>query len=158
MCQRGQLMKMIYLNGKQRLGGHQEHPMRMEYIFLSIQFPQDYPFKPPRIKFETNVYHCNINDKGGIDCAILKDNWSPALTISKVLQTLKRCFITGGNPDDPFVPQIAKLMKNDVPKFVQTAAEWNHKYAGGLGPLTTLNRNVNTYPNFEPWQRYCANK
>ena len=37
--------------------------------------------------------------------------------------------LTDPNPDDPLVPDIAKLYKADKDKFNQTAKEWTQKYA-----------------------------
>jgi ubiquitin-conjugating enzyme E2 D/E len=108
--------------------GPADSPYASGVFILDIEFPSDYPFKPPKIKFRTKVYHCNVNDKGGICLDILKDNWSPALTISKVLLSICSLF-TDPNPDDPLVPDIAKLFKTNRKQHDQIAAEWTRKYA-----------------------------
>jgi len=97
-------------------------------FFLTIVFPADYPFKPPKITFNTKIYHCNINDKGGICLDILKDNWSPALTISKVLLSICS-LLSDANPDDPLMPEIANQYKTNRAQHDKIAAEWTRKYA-----------------------------
>lgn len=65
-----------------------DSPFQGGVFFLSIHFPTDYPFKPPKVNFTTRIYHPNINSNGSICLDILRDQWSPALTISKGLLLL----------------------------------------------------------------------
>lgn len=108
--------------------GPDDSPYAGGVFFLDIHFPADYPFKPPKVHFTTRIYHCNINSNGGICLDILKDQWSPALTISKVLLSICS-LLTDPNPDDPLVPDIAQLLKTDRARHDSTAREWTSKYA-----------------------------
>ena len=100
--------------------GPEGSPYQGGLFSLNIHFPTDYPFKPPKINFVTRIYHPNINQNGAICLDILKDQWSPALTISKGKNKLKyivllsiSSLLTDPNPDDPLVPEIANIYKTD---------------------------------------------
>jgi len=110
--------------------GPSDSPYAGGIFFLDIQFPTDYPFKPPKIKFNTKIYHCNVNSNGSICLDILSGQWSPALTISKVLLSICS-LLTDPNPDDPLVPEIARQYKSDKEKHDKTAKEWTEKYGTG---------------------------
>jgi len=108
--------------------GPPDSPYQGGVFFLTIHFPTDYPFKPPKVAFTTRIYHPNINSNGSICLDVLKSQWSPALTISKLL--LSVCsLLCDPNPDDPLVPEIAKIFKTDRTRYNQLAKEWTSKYA-----------------------------
>jgi ubiquitin-protein ligase len=64
--------------------GSEGSPYAGGVFFLDLHFPPDYPFKPPTATFITKIYHCNVSLTGQICLDIIKNHWSPALTIEKV--------------------------------------------------------------------------
>ncbi|WVZ21003.1 hypothetical protein V8G54_008325, partial [Vigna mungo] len=110
--------------------GPPDSPYAGGVFLVTIHFPPDYPFKPPKVAFRTKVFHPNINSNGSICLDILKEQWSPALTISKVLLSICS-LLTDPNPDDPLVPEIAHMYKTDRTKYESTARSWTQKYAMG---------------------------
>lgn len=108
--------------------GPSDSPYTGGVFKLNIQFPVDYPFKPPHLQFTTKIYHPNINAAGLICLDILKGQWSPALTISKVLLSITS-LLTDPNPNDPLVPEIANLYKRDKAAYEMEARAWTQRYA-----------------------------
>jgi len=126
-CSAGPLDEDVF-HWQATLMGPADSPYEGGVFMMNIKFPPDYPFKPPRVTFETRIYHPNINSSGGICLDILKSEWSPALTVSKVLLSICS-LLCDPNPDDPLVPDIARLYKQDKEKYMRTAKLWTIQYA-----------------------------
>ena len=126
-CSAGPIADDLY-KWQATITGPEGSPYQGGIFFLKITFPSDYPFKPPHIVFDTPIYHCNINTSGSICLDILKDQWSPALTISKVLLSICS-LMDDANPNDPLVPSIAELLRNDKPLHDYNARIMTMKHA-----------------------------
>ncbi len=110
------------------LTGPEESPYEGGTFNLTMEFPKDYPFKPPKVEFTTKVYHPNVKSTGTICLDILKDAWSPDISVSKILMAIQNLLINP-NIDHPLEPEIAKQYTEDRAKYDATAKEWTEKYA-----------------------------
>lgn len=58
-------------------------------FLLSMEVPTNYPFRPPKLRFITPVYHPNVNMRTGeIDLDILGSQFSPTLTVLHYVMSL----------------------------------------------------------------------
>ena len=108
--------------------GPDNSPYEGGTFLLEIFFPQSFPFKPPRVKFLTKVYHCNIARSGSICLDLLKGEWSPVLTINKLLLSIVT-LLDDPCPSDPLVPEIARLYTSNRQEHDRMAKEWTEKFA-----------------------------
>ena len=98
-------------------------------FIIDIVIPNDYPFKPPKMKFDTKIWHPNISSVTGAICLdILKNEWTPALTIRTALISLQ-ALMCEPVPDDPQDAVVAKEYLSDIKKFNEKAKQWVEEYA-----------------------------
>ncbi|KAH8602325.1 ubiquitin-conjugating enzyme/RWD-like protein [Bisporella sp. PMI_857] len=99
-----------------------------EYI-VDVVLPNDYPFKPPIMKFVTKIWHPNVSSQTGAICLdTLSSAWSPVLTIKSALLSLQS-LLNSPEPSDPQDAQVASQLMNNPDLFEATAREWAVKHA-----------------------------
>ncbi|KAF9104088.1 hypothetical protein BGX29_002465 [Mortierella sp. GBA35] len=136
-CQRDQSslidLKLVedgnIMHMKGRFPGPPGTPYEGGMFQVDIQLSDAYPFQPPKVKFDTKIYHPNISSQTGVICLdILKQQWSPVLTISSTLLSVQSLLCTP-EPNDPQDAQVASQYLNDHAAFLETARFWSECYA-----------------------------
>ena len=97
---------------------------------ITISFPEEYPSKPPKIKFPTGFYHPNVYPSGTICLSILNEeqDWRLAITIKQVVMGIQE-LLDSPNPDSPAQEPAWKAFSKDLATYEKKVKEQAKRYA-----------------------------
>ncbi|KAK2505794.1 hypothetical protein MC885_004006 [Smutsia gigantea] len=118
---------------------------------IEINFPAEYPFKPPKITFKTKIYHPNIDEKGQVCLPVISaENWKPATKTDQVIQSLI-ALVNDPQPEHPLRADLAEEYSKDRKKFCKNAEEFTKKYGEKRPTQATEKR-----PFWRFWWLLCS--
>ncbi|XP_046500737.1 ubiquitin/ISG15-conjugating enzyme E2 L6 isoform X3 [Equus quagga] len=103
-------------------------PYNLKAFKLRINFPEEYPFRPPTVKFTTKIYHPNVDSDGQVCLPIISnENWKPCTKTCQVLEALN---VLVNTPDlgQPLRVSLADLLMQDPELFHREAEEFTLQF------------------------------
>jgi len=109
--------------------GPEDTPWEGGSFKLLLEFTEEYPTKPPVIKFITNMFHPNIYADGRICLDILTNQWSPIYDVHTVLTSIQS-LLSDPNPESPANAEAARLYSENIQEYYKRVKEcvdnsWN---------------------------------
>jgi len=109
-----------------------------------LTFPIDYPLKPPKMVFISEIWHPNVYPNGEVCISILHEpgedphhyessveRWSPVQSVEKILLSVVS-MLAEPNDESPANIEAAKMWRDDRKKFFQIVDECVQKSLGLL--------------------------
>lgn len=92
--------------------GPDDTPWEGGIFKLLLEFTEDYPNKPPSVKFLTKIFHPNVYNDGKICLDILQSQWSPIYDIAAILTSIQS-LLSDPNPASPANAEASQLYESD---------------------------------------------
>lgn len=96
--------------------GPPETPWEGGVYSLRLTFNEQYPEKPPRVRFTAEMFHPNVYTDGTLCLDIIQDKWSPIYTVNTILTSIQS-LLTDPNPSSPANPEAAQLYNADMDAY-----------------------------------------
>eukprot|EP00800_Vazella_pourtalesii_P015587 TRINITY_DN4246_c0_g1_i1.p1 TRINITY_DN4246_c0_g1~~TRINITY_DN4246_c0_g1_i1.p1 ORF type:complete len:168 (-),score=40.89 TRINITY_DN4246_c0_g1_i1:194-697(-) len=98
--------------------GPDDTPFENGTFKLVMEFSEEYPNKPPKVKFLSKMYHPNVYADGSICLDILQNRWSPTYDVSAILTSIQS-LLDEPNPNSPANGQAAQLYNENRREYVK---------------------------------------
>ena len=99
-----------------KITGPSDTPYADHDFKIEIIFTDDYPVKPPYVKFISSIFHPNIYRDGKICVDILQGEWSPVQNVRTILVSI-RSLLMDPNPNSPANRDAAVIFKRDIEEY-----------------------------------------
>ncbi|MBA0621142.1 hypothetical protein Godav_006791 [Gossypium davidsonii] len=83
---------------------------------LTLQFTEDYPNKPPTVRFVSRMFHPNIYADGSICLDILQNQWSPIYDVAAILTSIQS-LLCDPNPNSPANSEAARMFSENKREY-----------------------------------------
>ena len=102
-------------------------------FYMEFTFQNDYPEKPPKIRFLTPIYHLNVNSRNDQELGLIQPNlinkwWNSSNNIMELASKIFTLFYFQ-YPEYAFEIERAKEYKENKSLFEEKAKYFNQKYA-----------------------------
>ncbi|KAH3684488.1 hypothetical protein WICPIJ_004538 [Wickerhamomyces pijperi] len=97
---------------------------------IQLQFPPEFPAKPPKVKFDQGFYHPNVYPSGTICLSILNEeqDWSPAINLKQIVLGVQELLDTP-NPASPAQEPAWRAFQKDKATYQKKVLDQAKKYA-----------------------------
>ena len=97
-------------------------------FFIEMTFPYNFPFKPPTLRFNTKVYHTQVDPSGKITGLEILDNWNPGMSVKDIMLAVIDMM---RNPKTMphFNMQVSRQFYEDRPMYDYNCMHYTEKYA-----------------------------
>ncbi|VDK45646.1 unnamed protein product [Anisakis simplex] len=105
--------------------GPQDTPFEDGTFKLTLEFTEEYPNKPPTVKFISKMFHPNVYADGSICLDILQNRWSPTYDVASILTSIQS-LLDEPNPNSPansLAAQLYQENRREYEKRVQQIVE-----------------------------------
>lgn len=89
---------------------------------LVMTFDEEYPTKPPVVKFVSRMFHPNVYPDGALCLDILTNRWSPTYDVAAILTSVQS-LLHDPNPDSPANSQAAQLYSENRREYTRRVRE-----------------------------------